>query len=118
MLALLVAGSISANGQADTTLQQFTGKYKFPDGSPVTEITMVIENGLLIGQSTIGNSEFKPTSEADVFEIVAYAGTAIFRRKEGKVVGVSIQVQDTKMEGEKTEMQIGEPQRLKELKVH
>jgi hypothetical protein len=56
-----------------------------------------------MGSSTIGNSEFKPTGTADVFEIVAYGGTATFRRKEAKVTGMLVQVNDINMEGTKEE---------------
>lgn len=99
---LLVLGFISINAQTDS-LQQYTGKYKFPDGSPVTEITLTAEGGVLMAASVMGNSEFKPTSTPDVFEVVAFGGTATFKRKEGKVTGVQILVGDVSLEGEKTE---------------
>lgn len=98
----ILFGFLAANAQTDS-LQQYTGKYKFPDGSPVTEITMTVENGLLMAGSAMGSTEFKQTSTADVFEIVAYGGTATFKRKEGKVSGLQIQVGEVDMEGEKTE---------------
>ncbi len=85
-------------------LQEYTGKYKFPDGSPVTEIGVVLENGVLTATSVMGNSELKKTDNKDVFEIVAYAGTATFKRNgDGKIVGLRIQVQDIDMEGVKEE---------------
>lgn len=81
-------------------LNDYTAKYKFPDGSPVAEITIVIENGTLIAQTAMGNSEFKKTETRDVFTVVAYSGTATFKRNEaGKVVGVLIQVNDLELEG-------------------
>ena len=98
----ILFGFLAANAQTDS-LQQYTGKYKFPDGSPVTEITMTVENGLLMAGSAMGSTEFKQTSTADVFEIGAYGGTATFQRKEGKVSGLQIQVGEVDMEGEKTE---------------
>ncbi len=98
---LLLAGFVTANAQTDS-LKQYTGKYKFPDGSPVTEITVTIENGLLMAGSAMGSTEFKPTGTADVFEIVAYNGTATFKKKEGKVTSLQIQVGDINMEGERT----------------
>ena len=81
-------------------LSDYTAKYKFPEGSPVAEITLVIENGTLIAQTVMGNSEFKKTDTKDVFTVVAYSGTATFKRNEaGKVVGVLIQVNDMELEG-------------------
>jgi hypothetical protein len=88
----------------DSVMTEYTGKFKFPDGSPVTEITLVYENGVLTGQTAMGNSEFKKTDNKDVFEIVAYAGTATFKRnEEGKVTGLRIQVQDIDMEGTRSD---------------
>ncbi len=98
----IVLGFLTVNAQTDS-LQQYTGKFKFPDGSPVTEITVTVENGLLMAGSAMGSTEFKPTSTVDVFEIVAYGGTATFKKKEGKVTSLQIQVADVNMEGEKTE---------------
>jgi len=93
---------LSVNAQTDS-LQQYTGKYKFPDGSPVAEITITIDNGLLMAASAMGSTEFKPTSTAGVFEIVAYGGTATFKKTEGKVTSVQILVGDVNIEGAKTE---------------
>lgn len=100
---LMIIGSLSLNAQTDS-LEQYTGKYKFPEGSPVAEIGIVVENGTLMATSAMGNSELRRTDTKDVFEIVAYAGTATFRRNDQhKVVGVLIQVQDIIMEGSKAE---------------
>ncbi|MFN8290412.1 MAG: hypothetical protein U0U70_09155 [Chitinophagaceae bacterium] len=101
-LSFIVAFS-ALHAQTDS-LQEYTGKYKFPDGSPVAEIGVVLENGVLTATSVMGNSELKKTDNKDVFEIVAYAGTATFRRtEEGKVKGMRVQVQDVDMEGTKSE---------------
>lgn len=94
---------LAVNAQTDTTLQEFAGKYKFADGNPIAEMTLIVDNGILMGSSSQGNSEFKPTTTADVFEIVAFSGTATFRRKDGKVLGIFIQVQGISMEGTKSD---------------
>ncbi len=96
-LFLAFLGSVSA--QTDS-LQEYTGKYKFPEGNPVTEIGVVVENGILTATSVMGNSELKKTDSKDIFEIVAYGGTATFNRGEdGKVKTMRVQVQDVDMEG-------------------
>lgn len=101
LVFFLIAGNLSASAQTDS-LQGYLGKYKFPDGSPVSEIGVVIESGMLTATSVMGNSELRATSDKDVFEIVAYAGTATFRRADdGKVSHMRVQVQDIDMEGEK-----------------
>ena len=89
----ILFGFITGNAQTDS-LQQYTGKYKFPDGSPVAEITVTVDNGALMASSAMGSTEFKPTSTPDVYEVVAYGGTATFKRTEGKVTGVQILVGD------------------------
>ncbi len=98
----ILFGFITVNAQTDS-FQQYIGNYKFPDGSPVAEITVTVDNGLLMASSAMGTTEFKPTSTPDVFEVVAYGGTATFKKKEGKVTGVQILVGDVNIEGEKTE---------------
>ena len=59
------------------SLKEYTGKYKFPEGSVVTEVTVTIENGALYATSVMGNSELKKI-EKDVFEIVSFSGKAFF----------------------------------------
>ena len=101
---IVLMSAFIVTAQTDTTLQQYTGKYKFPDGSPVTEITLAVDNGLLIASSAMGSTEFKKTSTADVFEIVAYGGTATFKRNpESKITGVTIVAGDLTLEGTRTE---------------
>jgi hypothetical protein len=101
---VFLLGCIYANAQTDTTLNQYTGKYTFSDGAPVKEISVVVENEMLMANSPMGTSELKKTDAKDVFEVVAYSGTATFKRnEEGKVTGITIQVQDITMEGTRSE---------------
>ena len=92
----------AAMAQTDS-LSHYTGKYTFPEGSPVTEITVVLENGVLSATSAMGNTELRKT-QTDVFDIVAFGGTATFKRNaEGKVIAVQIVVGDVNMEGTKSD---------------
>ena len=85
------------------SLKEYTGKYKFPEGSEVTEIKVGIENGILWAYSDKGNSELKKI-EKDLFEVVQYTGTATFKRDEnGKINGVHVEVGDMIMDGTKSE---------------
>lgn len=100
---MIVMTSLVSQAQTDS-LADYTGKYKFPDGSPVSEIGVVIENGILTATSVMGNTELRKTDNKDVFEIVAYGGTATFKRGEdGKVKMMRVQVQDVDMEGTRQE---------------
>lgn len=93
----------TVNAQVDS-LQEYTGKYNFPEGSPVTEVGVIVENGVLTATSVMGNSELKKTDTKDAFELVAYSGLATFKRNDdGKIIGLLIQVQDITMEGTKAE---------------
>lgn len=104
LLALIVTLGFSAAYAQTDSLQQYTGKYKFPDGSPVSEIGVVIENGVLTATSAMGNAELKKTDTKDMFEITGFGGTATFKRNaEGKVITLQIQVQDINMEGTREE---------------
>jgi hypothetical protein len=104
VLSLVVCfGFLAVNAQTDS-LQQYTGKYKFPDGSAVSEINVTLENGVLSATSAIGNAQLKKTDTKDVFDIVEYSGTATFKRgDDGKVKTMRVQVQDIDMEGTKQE---------------
>ena len=99
-----IAGMITVNAQQNPqtdSLKEYTGKYKFPEGSAVTEVNITIENGVLYAGSSAGSSELK-RREKDLFEVVAYAGKAIFKRsEEGKLIGVRIEVEDLILEGTK-----------------
>jgi hypothetical protein len=106
LTASFVLTAIIVNAQTDSTLQQYTGKYRFPDGTPFSEVVVSIENGTLMGSSSQGSSEFK-RREGDIFDIVAYQGTATFRRNsDGKITGLHILVGDIDVEGTKSEFQL------------
>lgn len=105
LLLLAITGFTILNAQQTSadSLLEYTGKYKFPDGSVVTEITVLIENGVLYASSSQGNSELKKI-EKDIFEVVAYSGKATFKRDEqAKLKGVLIEIEDLILEGTKEE---------------
>ena len=104
LFSLLVMGfSFAVNAQTDTTLSQFTGKYKFPEGSPVNEITVNYENGALSMVSSVGTSPLEKQGE-DVFTITQFQGTATFKRNEAKkIIGVSINAMGYSLEGTREE---------------
>ena len=105
-LLLLLCMGVSAIvfAQTDTTLQHYTGKFKFPEGSVVNEVTISLDKGVLMAVSAMGSSELKKI-EGDTFSIVSYNGTATFRRNEGKITGVEMIVGDIILEGTKSEEQ-------------
>ncbi len=87
----------------DSTLQDFVGKYKFPDGSIVPEVTVSVEGAALVMGSSIGNSALVKIGE-DLFSITAYDGSAQFKRDANrKVIGVSINAGGYALEGTKSD---------------
>lgn len=87
----------------DSSLQQYTGKYKFPEGSVVAEIAVLIDGGGLVMSASVGTSPLEKREE-DVFFIVQFQGTAKFNRDANrKVVGVTINAMGYVLEGTRTE---------------
>jgi Domain of unknown function (DUF3471) len=105
LLAIAVCAFSFINAQTSPadSLKEYTGKYKFPDGTPFPEVTITLENGTLTAASVAGSAELK-RREGDVFDIVSYGGTATFKRNdEKKIKKLQVQVNDLDVEGEKTE---------------
>jgi len=94
---------LNAQQTPQDSLQEYTGKYKFPDGSIIAEVTVTLDSGILHGYSDMGSSELKKITK-DTFEVVAYGGFATFKRDStGKIISVHIIVGDTNIEGQKTD---------------
>lgn len=90
MLVGFVTASNAQSAPTDTTVNQLVGKYKFAEGSPVTEVDVVLENGVLMMNSQAGSSTLEKSAE-DVYVITQFQGTAKFTRDENKkVTGVTI----------------------------
>lgn len=112
LLFIIAIGSLSSlNAQTPSpadSLKEYAGKFKFPDGSPFPEVTIVFENGTLSASSVAGTAELK-RRDKDTFDIVNYGGIATFiRNDEKKIVKLHVQINDLDLEGEKTEnLQLG-----------
>ena len=90
---MMVGVTTAASAQStptDSTVNQILGRYKFAEGSPVAEVTVVLENGVLMMNSAAGSSTLEKSGE-DVYVITQFQGTAKFTRNDSKVVtGVTI----------------------------
>ena len=87
----------------DSSLQQYVGKYRFPDGSVILEVNVALENGILITTSSAGVSPLEKQSE-DLYYITNFQGTAKFNRDANKkVIGVTINAKGYLLEGVKVE---------------
>ena len=87
----------------DSTLSQYVGKYKFPDGSVVAEVVVKFDNGALTMESSAGVSPLEKQGD-DLYSITHFQGTAKFNRDTNKkIVGVSINAMGYVLEGTKAE---------------
>ena len=95
--------AFSQQTPADSTFQQYTGKYKFPEGSVVAEETVMLEGANFTMTSPRGTSPLEKKEE-DVFVITQFQGTAKFNRDASKkIIGVTINAGGYLLEGTRTE---------------
>ena len=69
-LIFILGVVVVSSAQQDTTLAQYVGKYKFPDGSVVADVAVTIDNGALVMGSSAGNSTLEKESEEDRKSVV------------------------------------------------
>jgi hypothetical protein len=101
MLVGFATASSAQTTPSDSTVNQLLGKYKFGEGSPVAEVNVVLENGVLMMNSSAGASTLEKTAE-DVYVITQFQGTAKFTRDENKkVIGVTILAMGYELVGKK-----------------
>ena len=99
---LLCLAFYFCNSQAqDTTLKQYVGTYRFPDGSFVPSAEVTLKDTVLNISSVQGASDLLQRGH-DTFALTSYDGTAYFKRDEtGKVTGIKVAVEDVLVEGTK-----------------
>lgn len=92
----------AAFATVDSTLKEFTGKYVFPDGSVISEVSVTLDGDALSITAPMGTSALE-RKEGDAFTIVQYNGTALFTRDANKkVTGVTIDAMGYHLEGTKS----------------
>ena len=96
---------ISVNAQSDPApkppLEDFVGKYVFPDGSVVPEVDVTLSGSALTMTSVAGSSALTEQG-IDSFLIVEFSGIAVFKRGEDKKVNaVHIEAQGYVLDGQK-----------------
>ncbi|HEV8272997.1 MAG TPA: hypothetical protein VGQ04_16910 [Chitinophagaceae bacterium] len=95
----------SANAQSDPSprppLSDFVGRYVFPDGSVVPDVTVALSGDALTMTSAAGSSVLTDAGR-DTFTIVEFSGLAVFKRGDDKKVnGVHIEAQGYVLDGQK-----------------
>lgn len=82
-------------------LEDFVGKYVFPDGSVVPDVTVTLDGSLLTMASSAGTSALTELG-IDSFSIVEFSGTAVFKRGDDKKVNaVHIEAMGYVLDGQK-----------------
>ena len=106
MLSILASLFIIViNAQTDPApkppLEDFVGKYVFPDGSVVPDVTVTLDGSALTMASSAGTSALTELGR-DSFTIVEFSGTAVFKRGDDKKVnGVHIEAMGYVLDGQK-----------------
>lgn len=104
-LLFLIAG-FTAAAQTTDSLTNYTGTYKFPEGSIVATAEITVENGVLTVNSSQGASPMERQGK-DTFAITNFGGTAyFFRNSSGKVDRVRVEVNNIVLEGTKEVAQL------------
>jgi len=95
---------VALNAQSDKPkppLEDFIGKYTFPDGSVVPEVDVALSDKVLTMSSTAGNSVLTELG-IDSFQIVEFSGIAVFKRGDDKKVNaVHIEAMGYVLDGQK-----------------
>jgi hypothetical protein len=102
LLMLVFCFSVTGFAQQDT-LKQYTGKYKFAEGSVIAEAEVTYTDSTLTMNTSAGTSVLK-FEKNDQFAIVSFDGTAVFTRNaERKITGVHIEAMGYVLDGTKEE---------------
>jgi len=96
---------IAVNAQSDPApkppLEDFVGKYVFPEGSVVPEVDVALSGSALSMTSVAGSSALVELG-VDSFQIVEFSGFAVFKRGEDKKVNaVHIEAGGYVLDGQK-----------------
>ena len=96
---------LSANAQSDPApkppLSDYVGRYVFPEGSVVPDVTVALNGEALSMTSAAGSSALTELGR-DSFTIVEFSGVAYFKRGDDKKVNaVHIEAQGYVLDGQK-----------------
>ncbi len=99
----LFSATVMISAQSDTTLKEYTGRYVFPEGTVVPDVTVSLQGDQLSMGSSAGTSQLSKLG-VDSFSVVEFQGTAVFRRNGNKKVNaVHIEAAGYVLDGTKEE---------------
>jgi len=79
LMAVILMGVMATANAQTSPLKDYLGKYVFPEGSPVTEVTLTIEDTVLTINSAMGATALEKKG-VDTFYLAAYDAPIIFKR--------------------------------------
>jgi len=85
LMAFILMGVFASVNAQTSNLKDYLGKYVFPEGSPVTEVTLTVEDTVLTINSAMGATPLEKKG-VDTFYLAAYDAPIIFKRGTGKSV--------------------------------
>ena len=100
-LAFLFIIIVNAQTDPKPSKEDYVGKYVFPDGSVVPDVTVTLSGDALTMTSTAGTSALTDLGR-DSFTIVEFSGVAVFKRGDDKKVNaVHIEAAGYVLDGQK-----------------
>jgi hypothetical protein len=85
LMAVILMGVMATANAQTSSLKDYLGKYVFPEGSPVTEVTLTAEDTVLTINSAMGSTPLEKKG-VDTFYLSAYDAPIIFKRGAGNSV--------------------------------
>ncbi len=79
LMAVILMGVFASVNAQTSNLKDYLGKYVFPEGSPVTEVTITAEDTVLTINSAMGSTPLEKKG-VDTFYLAAYDAPIIFKR--------------------------------------
>jgi hypothetical protein len=102
LMAVILMGVIATVNAQTSPLSAYLGKYVFPEGSPVTEVTLTADDSVLVINSAMGSTPLEKKG-VDTFYLSAYDAPIIFKRGAGnEVETLTIIVQGMELVAKKT----------------
>ena len=101
IMAVILVGVIASAKAQTSPLKDYLGKYVFPEGSPVTEVTITAEDTVLTASSAMGSYALEKKG-VDTFYLAAFDAPVIFKRgSDNSVEAVTIIVQGMELTASK-----------------
>jgi hypothetical protein len=102
LMAVILMGVMATANAQTSPLKDYLGKYVFPEGSPVTEVTITAEDTVLTASSAMGAYALEKKG-VDTFYLAAFDAPVIFKRgADNAVESLTIVVQGMELTARKS----------------